>query len=66
MPKALRWSTIAIAEYQDAIQYVLEEWGESIALKFRAHTSRQLERIIDNPDQFQVVSKKQRSQMRRK
>lgn len=61
MIKTLHWSRIAYHEYKEAMRFLLYEWGEHIAIKFRYLTENKLNRISSNPEQFPFVSRKNKT-----
>ena len=50
----LIWSNRSLSEYERLLEYLLEEWGEKITLRTAADIDRNVNRIINTPEQFPV------------
>lgn len=57
----LIWSKRSREENRKLFAYLLEEWGEDIALKMRNQIIVSSERIRDFPEQFPIFLKKSKS-----
>lgn len=54
--KEVIWSQRASNEYLATLSYILENWGDSAADKFETTIQNQIQRIVQSPQQFPVVS----------
>lgn len=48
----LIWSTRAIIEYEKLLEYLLSEWGEKIMQRAFGDIGRNVNRILNNREQF--------------
>lgn len=53
----LAWSDRALLEYEELLDYLMEQWGEKITKKVAFEVSHQIIRIQTTPHQFPLLGK---------
>jgi plasmid stabilization system protein ParE len=56
--KDLNWSIRALQEYKDLLDYIADEWGETIMDRVKSEFTQTLSRIQNSPEQFSVFLKR--------
>jgi len=58
--RSIIWSERSLNEYQDLIDYLLEEWGEEITVRVIQELDQSIMRIQNSHEQFQIILKRKR------
>jgi plasmid stabilization system protein ParE len=57
MANVLFWSDRALKEYDQLLDYLLEEWSETITLRISLEIDETINRIKNSPEQFPIIVK---------
>jgi len=58
--KDLNWSIRALQEYKDLLDYISDEWGETIMNRVKSEFAQTLSRIQSSPEQFPIFLKRKK------
>ncbi len=58
MPKQVIWSPLSERDFNDILDYLLENWGSEVVTRFIDIVEDLIEQISLNPKQFPVIHKK--------